>query len=52
MTALARIYVQMASVRLARVDRGVKGFDGTVWFDVYSFGIQRPFTCFGLVSCI
>ena len=52
MTALAQIYVRMASACLARVDRGVEGFDGEVRFDIYSFGMQRPFSCFSLVSCV
>ena len=52
MTALAKTYVRMASVRLAQVDRGVDGYDGEVRFDVYSFGMQRPFTFFSLVPCM
>ena len=52
MTALAKIYVRMASVHLAQVDRGVDGYDGEVRFDVYSFGMQRPFTFFSLVPCM
>lgn len=40
MTALARMYVQMASVRLARVARGVEGLDEEVRFGVYNLGCK------------
>ena len=40
MTAPAQIYVRIASVCLARVDRGVEGLDDEVRFDVYSLGCR------------
>ena len=45
MTARAQIYVRMASVCLARVDRGVEGLDDEVRLDVYKSRLLASVSC-------